>query len=91
MQIPCSRYLWVGGQRALARPPPAMDAVLRHTWPRRSWDGSVVLGQGRASHPSPRGTSRRDGDETGRDGTGALHAVTSLLLPAYPPAGPLPH
>lgn len=55
-------------------------------------------GAGPGIPPIPaRGTSRRDGDGMGRDGTrwdgGELRsgAVTSLLPPARPPTGPLPH
>lgn len=67
--------------------------------PGGSWNRSAGLGQGRASHPSPQ-EARADGtgtgwDAMGRDGTGwgelRVGAVTSLLPPARPPAGPLPH
>lgn len=83
---PLLGYLWAGGQRALARPPPATDTVLWPARPRWSWDRSAGPGQGSGIPPSPaRGTSRRDGDGTGL----RMDAVTSLLPPARWAPAPL--
>lgn len=83
---PLLGYLWAGGQRTLARPPPAMDAVLRWDWPRWSWNRLLGPGQGWASHPAPQ-EARADG--TGM-GTGLrTDTVTSLLPPARRAPAPL--
>lgn len=94
LQLPCSGTCGSGGgQRALARPPPAMDAVLRRAWPRWELESVSGVGAGPGIPPVPaRGTSRRDGDGMGRDGTrwdgvgGAPRGRCHLPPAARPPA-----
>lgn len=77
---PLLGYLWAGGQRALARPPPATDAVLWRACPRWSWNRASGPGQGWASHPAPQ-EARAD-----RMGTGRGSAWTLSPPSCRPPA-----
>lgn len=90
LQLPCSGNLWAGGQRALARPPPAMDAVLRRAWPRWSWNRSAGPGQGWASHPAPQ-EARAEGDGDGMGRGSARTLSPPFCCPPARPPGPLPH
>lgn len=86
---PLLGYLRAGGQRALARPPPATDAVLRRARPRWSWESVGGAGTGLGIPPSPaRGTSRWDGDGMGR-GSARTLSPPSCRLPARRAPAPL--